>query len=1099
MFSQTANTAGYINASNRASINSGNVTYIYGAGSGLLAPYPKHKVDQTFFGVPDENNTFIERPEIFNKLSELLGEASSPHRRKIVVLKGLGGMGKTQLMLRYCYYHNKEYEFVFWLNAENWTITFDSLRKLAINLGIDPALLKEKNAEDTVFKWVRSWLEANTNWLLLLDNVGEKVSENIFDILPSKGGHILITTREHISSRRGKIIEIGKMTEEEAMSLLLQEELETMDPQSIQYHYAHKVVVELDCMPLAIDLARAYMKTTRYTFKGYLVKFKKQRKEIYSYHDEDSANTYRHTIETVWAISLEQLNKKNPISVRVLEACAFLHSDEIPTRLFEHCYSIFKAESSPQASTEFEVKASDARTAVQSAISVLINFSFVSLISTLLDEDGIKKLFASVRIHRLVQKVIYDAINIEDKVDWAKEIAHALERETLSAELYELYDPVAHSIIQPYIAHIRYFVALLGDMNPCSIISDALYNVTALALKYLTINGIIIDIEKLAKFSLKICTSLYGSEHSNTAFSHYSLGYIYAMQNKYKEAEILYRKSLSIREKLEFEHPDTACTLNCLAALYERSDKYEQAESVYHQALAIVEKTLGSEHPNTAATLNNLALVYKSQGKSEQARLLYERALSIFEKMLGPEDSYTATTLDNLTTLYSSQGKYKQAESFYQHALATVEEKLGPEHPTTATVLENLAMLYSSQDKYDQVETLYQRALTIRKKVLGPGHPSTATALDNLAAFYSSQGKYEQAELLHRNALEIIEKEMGEAHHDTATTLNNLAALYVNQGKYEEAEMLFRRSLRILQNGLRSEHSDTAITLNNLAVLYRIKGKYDLAELLHQQALTFVERELGSEHPSIATVLDSLAHLYSIQGKLEKAESLYQRALAIVERVLGPEHSSTATTLYNLAALYSDQGKYERAESLRQRALVIVEKALGPEHPDTASTLCNLATLYEKQGKQEQAESLYQRALSIREKKLGSEHPETACTLNNLAALYTHQGKYELAEPLYQRALKNVEKCLGSKHHDTAAVLNNLAALYSSQNKYDQAELFYQRALAVVENILGLDHPDTITTLNNLAALYKCQGKYDQAEPLHQRALEAQKKKITRV
>ena len=52
------------------------------------------------------------------------------------MLKGLGGMGKSQLMLKYCYTHRKEYKYVFWLNAEGSQATLEEFHNLAEKLGI---------------------------------------------------------------------------------------------------------------------------------------------------------------------------------------------------------------------------------------------------------------------------------------------------------------------------------------------------------------------------------------------------------------------------------------------------------------------------------------------------------------------------------------------------------------------------------------------------------------------------------------------------------------------------------------------------------------------------------------------------------------------------------------------------------------------------------------------------------------------------------------------------------------------------------------------------------------------------------------------------
>src|SRR5438270_829468 len=106
-----------------------------------------------------------------------LNKASRSGGCKILALRGLGGMGKTQLMLRYCYLHRAAYDFIFWLEVDSWSATVKSLHMLAINLGLDSESTKGNDSEQKVINWVRTWFHMNKKWLLLLDNAdGEEMA-----------------------------------------------------------------------------------------------------------------------------------------------------------------------------------------------------------------------------------------------------------------------------------------------------------------------------------------------------------------------------------------------------------------------------------------------------------------------------------------------------------------------------------------------------------------------------------------------------------------------------------------------------------------------------------------------------------------------------------------------------------------------------------------------------------------------------------------------------------------------------------------------------------------------------------------------------------
>jgi len=86
---------------------------------------------------------------------------------------------------------------------------------------------------------------------------------------------------------------------------------------------------------------------------------------------------------------------------------------------------------------------------------------------------------------------------------------------------------------------------------------------------------------------------------------------------------------LAIYEKaLGPKHRDITTALNNLASHYYAQDRYADAEPLYKRSLAIREKALGPDHPDVAQSLNNLAYLYSTQGRYADAEPLYKRALA---------------------------------------------------------------------------------------------------------------------------------------------------------------------------------------------------------------------------------------------------------------------------------------------------------------------------------------------------------------------------------------------------------------------------------------------------------------------------------------
>ncbi len=76
----------------------------------------------------------------------------------------------------------------------------------------------------------------------------------------------------------------------------------------------------------------------------------------------------------------------------------------------------------------------------------------------------------------------------------------------------------------------------------------------------------------------------------------------------------------------------SAVALHILAEIYQKQEKYTQAEPLYKRALAIHEKDLGEDHPDVAVTLGNLAKCSEEMGKPQEAERYGMRAMQIRSK-----------------------------------------------------------------------------------------------------------------------------------------------------------------------------------------------------------------------------------------------------------------------------------------------------------------------------------------------------------------------------------------------------------------------------------------------------------------------------------
>jgi hypothetical protein len=166
---------------------------------------------------------FIGREAEFQEMESILQpQSNSPgSTRKVLMLGGMGGIGKTQLAIAYAKRHRYSYSSIFWLNANNEATLNNSLRALANR--ILPPETVNKLDDDQLWVHVSNWLSKldNTRWLLIFDNHDDPDQYEITKYYPSVAhGSIIITTRrpDRVNGEKIKVPSMAK--EEEGLRIL---------------------------------------------------------------------------------------------------------------------------------------------------------------------------------------------------------------------------------------------------------------------------------------------------------------------------------------------------------------------------------------------------------------------------------------------------------------------------------------------------------------------------------------------------------------------------------------------------------------------------------------------------------------------------------------------------------------------------------------------------------------------------------------------------------------------------------------------------------------------------------------------------------------
>ena len=838
---------------------------------------PKFPGQLPFNNLPFRKNpNFTGRGDILESIQKSfkLGQYTSLTQS----VSGLGGVGKTQIVIEYAFRYGYLYEAIWWVNAESSHTLMGAYSSFAHKNGL---VDKEVSEKDIILEAVWNWMTKHKDWLFIYDNAEDEKS--LYEYLPKKdNGHILITSRYTNWRKLGEEIRIDVFVQDEAVDFLIKS-TGIKDRKS-----ATMLAYELGYLPLALDQAAAYIANNKITYEEYIYLFKKYKLEIFE-DDEYESIDYSYTVAVTWNISIGKIN--NESSNQLLNICSFLAPDNINRNIF---IKSNKCLPEPLASnTLSELK-------YNKVISELARYSLIRL------QDN------KMSIHRLLQEVIRQSVN---QKEWLGYCIKSV------SELFH-FDYDDKNTWNTCFELLPHALSVAKHADEMCVYLEKVVCLNNVAGRWFVHTATYEEAEPLYKRAIEIAVEVLGEKNLNSAAIMNNLAILYENQGRYNEAEPLSIRALNIFEEVpgEKSYLETVACLHNLAMLYDKQGRYTEAEPLYKRALErgeVVDK--GEKHPITVTCLNSLAGLYNKQGRYTEAEPLLNRVLKIRKEVPGEKHPDTANSLSDLSLLYQNQGRYKEAEPLSKRALEIKEEVMGAKHPGTAVALLNLALLYDNQGRYEEAEPLCKRACEIYEEVVGGKHPDMAASLHILAGIYINQGRYEEAEPLCIRALEIRKEVLIEKHPDTAYSFNNLAGLYVKQGRYFEAEPLYKRALEITVEVSGEKHRDTAGLISNLATLYYRQGRYKKAEPLCKSALQISEEVLGEKHPDTANCLNSLAGLYVKKERYKEAEVLFKRAFEICEEILGNKHPIIAIILINLASLYDIQGRHEEAKQLRER------------------------------------------------------------------------------------------------------------------------------------------------------------------------------------
>ncbi|MGH1339360.1 MAG: tetratricopeptide repeat protein [Aureispira sp.] len=691
------------------------------------------------------------------------------NHQQVVVVNGMGGLGKTAIAQGYISKYYEEYAHIAWVSftPENDQVPTDFInaKGLLQNFEIQTEGLP---LEDIFAQLMQAFKNVKEEpCLLILDNATPDLAAYYEELPNQPHWHLLATSRSTIDNFVSH--ELGFLSTADAITLFRKHYTRT----TLEDSFLQQLVEELEHHTLTLEILAKMAQKFRY--------------------------------------GEAKLRAALPSNLEAKITTKHSGSQQKIERITDYLCTIF----------EWQLK--DLETNHK---QLLLNFSclpadyhaFDLLVELLVGEGGFEQhdlsaclddldlsgwlLSAgeSYRMHRIVGEVVGRLLEFREK-----KIQTLLENLTNHLDLNESENTVPSFKFIPYGLSV---LAALGNWTSDLIIT--FQSNLALSLKN---NDQLSPAKQLLEKVVYYHEQTFGEEDPLTAISYSNLAGVLMELGALELAKLLLEKSIASDEK-NFGITYNSIHINYanLIFILQELGNLPRAQKIAHQLVDYNEKTFGLNALPTAASYAQLATIYIELGEAQQAKGLLERAITInnqelnFRQKEGLIHSVTAAYYSDLSLALQQLGAYKEAKKILSQLIDFDEKNFGLDHSNTANSYMNLGVLLWELEEFKTAKALLERSVQINEKVFGKDHHHTGRSYANLALVMQDLGALKKAKNLFEQAIAIDIKTYGPNHVSTATNQYGLANVFWEVEEYKLALQYMETAHKTLSNHLPYDH-----------------------------------------------------------------------------------------------------------------------------------------------------------------------------------------------------------------------------------------------------------------------------------------------------
>jgi tetratricopeptide (TPR) repeat protein len=803
--------------------------------------------------VPPQNPYFTGRERL---LTELRAAVMSGQRTAVLphALRGMAGVGKTQLAVEFAYRNRSAYDVVWWIPADQPNLVQSRLAALSQYLGLPPATASGvEEAAGAVIDTLRRGHPFD-KWLLIFDNANEP--EDLNALIPQGGpGHVLITSRNHRWQGMSESIEVEVFSRSESVEFLTRRA-----PKAISSDAANELAVALGDLPLALEQAGALQRETGMPAGEYLEQLREHTRRML---DEGKPSDYPVSMTAAWRISVDLLAAAEPGALEMLRCCAFFGPDPIPRDVFRRGIR--------QTGSELSRVLGDPILLAR-AIRDLGRFALATIDST----------NRTVTIHRLIQALIRDDLNADEQEKFRHEVHLLLAGATPA-------DPRDE-------AQWRRFAELVPHLGPSQITESTEPELRDFALRmmyYLFRTGAFATARAFAEDCIRHWTADSGEDDPDVIAAERYLGAILRDSGEYHAAFELTGETLAKARRVL--SPDSDVTLGLMSgysADLRSQGAFTAGRDLDTELVRRLEQTLGPDDPETLRAQSNLALDLASVSDYPAARDLLHRTFAAqSQASQGVSRIDVLSTWSDLSRVLRLAGEYAEARLLAEDAYEFGRKELGPDHPWTLRTGKELSIAQRvAGEPIDEVADFARDILAQFERVLGDSHPETLAAATNLANSLRVAGHLDEAFEIARDLMDRYRQAYQPGHPYLYGCDGNVAVVTRLRGNPAAAREIDQTAFDALADRLGRDHDYPLTVALSLASDHAALGDVGSAVELGEDILPRLRAVLGADHPVTLGGAANLALDLAAGGDRDKAAQLTADTRERLRQVLGEEH-----------------------------------------------------------------------------------------------------------------------------------------------------------------------------------------------------------------